>query len=173
MDASSPPSTSPSTRMMMMLRPHPCSGSLYLPFLTSFPSLGHPLVSHLDWKPLMRNWILGCGWDFTPHPRLLPISPACLPSWWDSISHSHFYKKRYPREGTSTGKWRSVICLLIIFTWVQIYIQNFLSIQLHCYTIESALTSQIGGKQSKYNSFTTVRNWEVYILASVPQLTLH
>lgn len=118
-----------------------------------------------------ESW--GCGWDFTPHPRLLPISPACLPSWWDSISHSHFYKKRYPREGTLTGKWRSVICLLIIFTWVQIYIQNFLSIQLHSYTIESALTSQIGGKQSKYNSFTTVRNWEVYILASVPQLTLH
>lgn len=34
-------------QMMMMLRPHPCSGCLFLPFLTSFPSLGHPLVSHL------------------------------------------------------------------------------------------------------------------------------
>lgn len=88
-----------------------------LPFLTSPPLPHHPLVCHLAWKALMRDWILRPGCDFTPHNRLLPISPALT---------LLFCK----RSKEATLVWRSGICVYR-FLGMEMDILNFQTIQFH------------------------------------------
>ena len=90
------------------LRPILAVGITSLPVLTSCLPLGHPLVCHLEWKDLMRNWILGPRVRLHSTLQAAAHLPAQLSPWWDSINYS-FSTERDFLESTYRlkGAWAS------------------------------------------------------------------